>query len=106
LFAKQFREKQAAKLIELKVLLSSSQLLLRGRLSRLGDFNYAAPRINLPHLPRPVVEVRIPRGPGAVECKRQLLMVLVLLTPHPKGSKHSAQHSKSSSAQMNICAAA
>ena len=40
------------------------------------------------HLPRPVVKVRVPRRPGAVECKRQLLVVLVLLTPHPEGSEH------------------
>ena len=39
-------------------------------------------------LPGAVVEVRVPRGPGAVEGKGQLLVVLVLLTPHPKGSEH------------------
>ena len=39
-------------------------------------------------LPRPVVEVRVPRGPGAVEGKGQLLVVLVLLAPHPKGGEH------------------
>lgn len=39
-------------------------------------------------LPRAVVEVRVPRGPGAVEGERQLLVVLVLLTPHPKGREH------------------
>ena len=39
-------------------------------------------------LPRAVVKVRVPRGPGAVEGERQLLVVLVLLTPHPKGREH------------------
>ena len=39
-------------------------------------------------LPRAVVEVRVPRGPGAVEGERQLLVVLVLLTPHPEGGEH------------------
>ena len=39
-------------------------------------------------LPRAVVEVRVPRGPGAVEGKGQLLVVLVLLTPHPKSLEH------------------
>ena len=39
-------------------------------------------------LPRAVVEVRVPRGPGAVEGKGQLLVVLVFLTPHPEGSEH------------------
>ena len=40
------------------------------------------------NLPRAVVEVRVPRRPGAVEGKRQLLVVLVLLTPKPKGLEH------------------
>ena len=35
-----------------------------------------------------VVEVGVPRGPGAVEGKGQLLVVLVLLAPHPKGLEH------------------
>ena len=39
-------------------------------------------------LPGAVVEVRVPRGPGAVEGKGQLLVVLVLLTPHPEGGEH------------------
>ena len=39
-------------------------------------------------LPRPVVEVRVPRGPSAVEGERQLLVVLVFLAPHPKGGEH------------------
>ena len=44
-------------------------------------------------LPRAVVEVGVPRGPGAVEGKGQLLVVLVLLTPHPQGLEHfSAQN--------------
>ena len=43
-------------------------------------------------LPRAVVEVRVPRGPGAVEGERQLLVVLVLLTPHPKGGEHLDLH--------------
>ena len=42
-------------------------------------------------LPRAVVEVRVPRRPGAVEGERQLLMVLVLLTPHPQRLEHSAK---------------
>ncbi len=41
-------------------------------------------------LPGAVVEVRVPRGPGAVEGKGQLLVVLVLLTPHPEGGEHCA----------------
>ena len=39
-------------------------------------------------LPRAVVKVGVPRGPGAVEGKGELLVVLVLLTPHPKGNEH------------------
>ena len=39
-------------------------------------------------LPRAVVKVGVPRGPGAVEGKGELLVVLVLLTPHPKGGEH------------------
>jgi hypothetical protein len=46
-------------------------------------------------LPRPVVEVRVPRGPGAVEGKRQLLVVLVFLAPHPKGGEHDLRTSLS-----------
>jgi hypothetical protein len=48
-----------------------------------GGFPDAAPC-----LPRAVVEVRVPRGPGAVEGKGELLVVLVLLTPHPEGGEH------------------
>ena len=46
--------------------------------------------VPVPHfaLPRPVVEVRVPRGPSAVEGERQLLVVLVFLAPHPKGGEH------------------
>ena len=43
-------------------------------------------------LPRAVVKVRVPRGPGAVEGERQLLVVLVLLTPHPEGGEHLSLH--------------
>ena len=39
-------------------------------------------------LPRAVVEVGVPRRPGAVESERELLVVLVLLTPHPKSLEH------------------
>ena len=45
-------------------------------------------RLECGRLPRAVVEVRVPRGPGAVEGKGQLLVVLVLLTPHPEGGEH------------------
>ena len=45
-------------------------------------------RQRMDRLPRAVVEVRVPRRPGAVEGKGQLLVVLVLLTPHPKGLEH------------------
>ena len=51
-------------------------------------------------LPRAVVEVRVPRGPGAVEGERQLLVVLVLLTPHPEGGEHLSATGTSSSATM------
>eukprot|EP00960_Hanusia_phi_P034390 751038-Hanusia_phi.AAC.2 len=39
-------------------------------------------------LPRAVVEVGVPGWPGAVEGERELLVVLVLLTPHPKRLEH------------------
>ncbi len=39
-------------------------------------------------LPGAVVEVRVPRGSGAVEGKGQLFVVLVLLTPHPECGEH------------------
>ena len=42
------------------------------------------------NLPGAVVKVGVPRGPGAVEGKGQLLVVLVLLTPHPEGGEHFA----------------
>ena len=45
-------------------------------------------------LPRAVVKVRVPRGPGAVEGERQLLVVLVLLTPHPEGGEHLSLHTQ------------
>jgi len=44
------------------------------------------------NLPRAVVKVGVPRGPGAVEGKGQLLVVLVLLTPHPEGGEHFDLH--------------
>ena len=40
------------------------------------------------NLPGAVVKVGVPRGPGAVEGERELLVVLVLLTPHPEGGEH------------------
>ena len=45
-------------------------------------------------LPWAVIKVGVPRRPCAVEGERKLLVVLVLLTPHPKGGKHL--HSKRS----------
>jgi len=39
-------------------------------------------------LPRAVVKVGVPRGPGAVEGEGELLMVLVLLAPHPQSLEH------------------
>ena len=57
-------------------------------------------RQRLRRLPRAVVEVGVPRGPGAVEGKGELLVVLVLLTPHPKGLEHlSAQQIARSATQ-------
>ena len=40
------------------------------------------------NLPELVVEVRVPRGPSAVEGNRELLVVLERLLPHPKAGKH------------------
>ena len=85
--------KRQNNLIGMKVKLSSLRLMLRARPGHLGAgviiLCIAAPLVvDIRHLPRPVVEVRVPRGPGAVEGKRQLLVVLVFLTPHPKGGKH------------------
>ena len=40
------------------------------------------------NLPGAVVQVGVPRGPSAVEGERELLVVLVLLTPHPEGGEH------------------
>ena len=54
----------------------SALAALRGRESALSD------------LPGAVVKVGVPRGPGAVEGERELLVVLVLLTPHPEGGEH------------------
>ena len=51
-------------------------------------------------LPRAVVKVGVPRGPGAVEGKGELLVVLVLLTPHPESREHLLQNRKSS---QNSC---
>ena len=56
--------------------------------------------IGLGNLPRAVVKVRVPRRPGAVEGERQLLVVLVLLTPHPEGGEHLSATGTSSSATM------
>ena len=39
-------------------------------------------------LPRAVVKIRVPRRPSAVESERQLLVMLVLLAPQPKGLEH------------------
>ena len=50
--------------------------------------NASQPAETTGRLPRAVVKVRVPRGPGAVEGERQLLVVLVLLTPHPKSLEH------------------
>jgi hypothetical protein len=47
-------------------------------------------------LPGTVVKVRVPRGPSAVERERQLLVVLVLLTPHPESCEHSCLESDQS----------
>ena len=47
-------------------------------------------------LPRAVVKVGVPRGPGAVEGKGELLVVLVLLTPHPESREHLLQINKPS----------
>ena len=55
-------------------------------------------------LPRAVVEVRVPRGPGAVEGERQLLVVLVLLTPHPKGGEHLDLHVRAAQDQHDCSA--
>ena len=52
-------------------------------------------------LPRAVVEVRVPRGPGAVEGKGELLVVLVLLTPHPESREHLLQKQNKG---QSICA--
>ena len=53
-------------------------------------------KVTAPHgcLPGAVVEVGVPRGPGAVEGKGELLVVLVLLTPHPKGGEHLSQRAR------------
>ena len=47
-------------------------------------------RVTPNDLPRAVVEVRVPRRPGAVERERELLVVLVFLAPHPKSLEHLA----------------
>ena len=54
--------------------------------------NASQPAETTGRLPRAVVKVRVPRGPGAVEGERQLLVVLVLLTPHPEGGEHLSLH--------------
>jgi hypothetical protein len=40
------------------------------------------------NLPELVVEVRVPRGPSAVEGNGELLVVLKALLPHPKTGEH------------------
>ena len=60
--------------------------------------------IGLGNLPRAVVKVRVPRGPGAVEGERQLLVVLVLLTPHPKGGEHLDLHVRAAQDQHDCSA--
>ena len=52
-------------------------------------------------LPRAVVKVRVPRGPGAVEGERQLLVVLVLLTPHPEGGEHLSLHTRKQKSELD-----
>ena len=56
--------------------------------------NASQPAETTGRLPRAVVKVRVPRRPGAVEGERQLLVVLVLLTPHPQGLEHLSAHQK------------
>ena len=48
----------------------------------------ANPTKQVSTLPELVVEVRVPRGPSAVEGNRELLVVLERLLPHPKAGKH------------------
>jgi hypothetical protein len=52
-------------------------------------------------LPGAVVKVGVPRGPGAVEGKGELLVVLVLLTPHPESREHLLQKQNKG---QSICA--
>ena len=54
------------------------------------------------NLPRAVVKVGVPRGPGAVEGKGQLLVVLVLLTPHPEGGEHFLETGDTSASTDHI----
>jgi len=56
----------------------------------MGTYNLYSSFVELVgwYLPRAVVEIRVPRRPGAVEGERQLLVVLVFLTPHPEGGEH------------------
>ena len=56
----------------------------------MGTYNLYSSFVQLVgwRLPRAVVEIRVPRRPGAVEGERQLLVVLVFLTPHPEGGEH------------------
>ena len=48
----------------------------------------ANPTKQVSTLPELVVEVRVPRGPSAVEGNRELLVVLKALLPHPKTGEH------------------
>ena len=54
------------------------------------------------NLPGAVVKVGVPRGPGAVEGKGQLLVVLVLLTPHPEGGEHFLETGDTSASTDHI----
>ena len=54
-----------------------------------NNLQYTDRRPNIAiRLPRAVVEVRVPRRPGAVEGERELLVMLVFLTPKPKRLEH------------------
>ena len=48
----------------------------------------ANPTKQVSTLPELVVEVRVPRGPSAVEGNGELLVVLKALLPHPKTGEH------------------
>jgi len=50
--------------------------------------NKNKPNRTISYLPELVVEVRVPRGPSAVEGNGELLVVLKALLPHPKTGEH------------------